>query len=40
MYCLAMRGMEEFFMTKKRLFDDCKEELEEARYFENGFPII
>jgi len=27
-------------MTKKRLFDDCKEELEEARYFENGFPII
>jgi hypothetical protein len=35
-----MKGMEEFFMTKKRLFYDCKEELEEARYFENDFPVI
>jgi hypothetical protein len=35
-----MKGMEKFFMTKKRLFDDCEEELEEAGYFENDFPII
>jgi hypothetical protein len=37
MYYLGMRGMEEFFMTKKKLFDDCKKEREEARYFENIF---